>query len=557
MTGLTKKILIFVVVMAAVAAFGWFGRKAWKHYTEKNLIAQANADISQNNLRGADLCLRRVLQINPMSVQGARMVADLLDSEGAPQSVIWRVRVAKLEPDNITNTYALIETALRRQNLPAAAKALAGIPDKYKNTVVYHKLSGAVAWSGGRIAEAEEQCNLALQLDPTNRAIMLNLATIELAMTNRAVNQAGRVKLNELSSDPELGMVALHHLQADAVARKAFPEALGYSERINMNRAATFSDKVEYLQLLRTTKSAGADSCLADLKKTAMYEPHNAYTLAHWMTMAESPRTAYQWLNTLPTVTQTNLTIQLIKSDCLIGMKDWNGLLAFLKNQDWGQKEFYRAALTSLAQRSLGDDVDSQASWQRALHLAADQQENLLLLSRVTGIWGWKTEEIATLQEAMVKFSDPKWASDQLTVLLYSQGNTKALVDLMTTLQSASPEDPRLKNNLADVLLLTKSELERAYRLANEAYLTDTNNQYYISTYAYALLMQNKPDMAHKVISNLKPESLKIPSIAAYYGVIEVQTGHKDMAREPLAHAAKANLLPEEKAIVTYALAQL
>src|SRR5271154_214205 len=102
MTGLTKKILIFVVVMAAVAAFGWFGRKAWKHYTEKNLITQARADFAKKDLRDADLCLRRVLQINPMSVEGSRMIATLLDAEGSPGAVGWRIRVAKLEPDNVT-----------------------------------------------------------------------------------------------------------------------------------------------------------------------------------------------------------------------------------------------------------------------------------------------------------------------------------------------------------------------------------------------------------------------------------------------------------------------
>src|SRR5277367_3894065 len=83
MSGLTKKVLIFAVVMAAVAASAFFGRKAWKHYTEKNLLTQARAYIAKRDLRGADLCLRRVMQIDPLSIAGSRMIADLLDSEGS------------------------------------------------------------------------------------------------------------------------------------------------------------------------------------------------------------------------------------------------------------------------------------------------------------------------------------------------------------------------------------------------------------------------------------------------------------------------------------------
>ena len=561
MTGLTKKILIFVVVMAAVAAFGWFGRKAWKHYTEKNLIAQARADFAKKDLHDADLCLRRVLQIDPMSVEGSRMIATLLEAEGSPGAVGWRIRVAKLEPNNVTNLYVWVETALRSQNLPSAAEALAGIPDKYKSTTEYYKLSGAVAWTSGRLAEAEKECTLALQMDPTNHALMLNLATIQLAVTNNpSVNRTGRNTLNELASDPSLGMLALHHLQAEAVTRKSFNEALGYAKRINSNPAATFSDKVEYLQLMRTAESVQADPWLASLKQTAAYEPLNAYTLGRWMVAAESPKTAYQWLSTLPATTQTNIVIVLLKTDCQIGMKDWSGLLAAVNtapHPEWGTKEYYRLALTSLAQRQLGDSDTAQRSWQSALTAAAQNPESLLLLSQVTGIWGWIPERKQTLEEAIAKHPEQRWATEQLTGLLYSQGDTVGLAKLITQMQRDNPEDPRLKNNLADVLLLQRTDIDKAYQLSSEAYQSATNNPIYISTYAYALLMKNKPDMALKIIGNLKPEYLKIPSIAVYYGVIQVQTGHKDLAREPLNRAAKAKLLPEERAIVDSAMAQL
>jgi predicted Zn-dependent protease len=558
MTGLTKKVLIFAVVMAAVAASAYFGRKAWKHYTEKNLLTQARADIAKRDLRDADLCLRRVMQIDPLSLAGSRMIADLLDSEGAEAAVSWRIRVAKLEPDNVTNRFIWAETAMRTKNLSSAAEALRGVPDKYKATADYHKLAGALAWTSGQALEAEKECTEALRLDPTNKEILLNLATIQLAMTNPAVNAAARATLTQLVSDPILGSLALHHLLADAVAHKNFTDALAYSRRINRAPAAMYSDKVEYLNLLRTTKSAEADTWQTALEKTAAYEPQNAYTLARWMILSEGPRTAYLWLCGLPPTTQTNQTIVLLKTDCLIGMKDWSGLLNAVKSQEWGAQEFYRVALMALAQRSLGQTVESEASWQRALHLASDEPRFLAMLTEVTGVWGWLPERSQTLQEVLDKFPDQKWAADQLTAQLYSQGDTQGLVELITKLQAANPGDPRLKNNLSDVLLLRRVELDKACRLANEAYLSATNNPFYISTYAYALLIQKKPALALQIMNGLNPEFLKIPSVAAYYGVVQVQNGRKDLAREPLVRAEQAkNLLPEEKALVKYALSQL
>ncbi len=180
---------------------------------------------------------------------------------------------------------------------------------------------------------------------------MLTLATIQLTMTNRAVNETARATLTQLVSDSVLGSLALRHLLADAVAHKNFTDALAYSRRINSYPQAMYSDKVEYLNLLRTSKSEQADTWQTALEKTAAYEPENAYTLARWMILSEGSRTAYLWLCSLPPTTQTNQAIVLLKTDCLIGIKDWSGLLNVVKSQEWGGQEFYRIALMALAQR--------------------------------------------------------------------------------------------------------------------------------------------------------------------------------------------------------------
>ena len=557
MNGLTKKALIFALVMATVAAVGWFGRKAWKNYTERNLIAQARQYIAQNDWHNSDLCLRRIIQINPMSVEGARLIADTLETQGSPDALVWRVRVAMLQPDNVTNHFAWAQTALKEQNVHSAADALAGLGDKDKTTAEYFKLAGAIAWKSGQATEAEKQYSAALRMEPDNPTIRLNLATIHVTSTNRAAADAGRAALEQLSTNAALHLVVLQHLLTDAVNRKAFDEALIYSKKITRDPSATFADKIESLQLMHLTRSKDYAPWLASLKKSAADSPVDAYELGHWMIVTENPGTALEWLRSLPPRTETNQPIQLIMTDCQIALKDWNGLFASVQSKDWGETEFYRVALKSLAQRSLGQSAASEESWQHALHLAAARPEHLAELAQVTGMWGWAPERIAVLQEVIDRFPREKWAADQLTAQLYANGDTRGLQELLTRLQPVNPADVRLENNLANVLLLRKSELDRAYHLAREAYGTSSDDPFVISTYAYSLLLQNRSDEALKVIAGLKPEYLQIPSIAAYYGVIEAQTGHKDLAREPLARARQGKLLPEEKEMIQSAIARL
>src|SRR5208282_3207897 len=214
-------------------------------------------------------------------------------------------------------------------------------------------------------------------------------------------------------------------------------------------------------------------------------------------------------------------------------------------------------ALESLGERSLGQDSVSQTTWRKALHLSTHRLDRLSRLAQVTAGWGWDVQNTEVLNEIISQFPREKWAAEQLVNKLYAAGNTRGLGDFFAKSYAADPSDARLKNNLANVFLLRKADLDKAYRLAREAYDSSPENPFFISTYAYSLLVQNKQNEALKVVSSLKPEYLKIPSVAAYYGVVQAESGHRDAAKAPLERAAAAKLLPEEKEIVRLARARL
>jgi len=70
MTSVTKKILIFLLLMGVIAGIGWFGRRAYKASVERHLVAQAGDYLGKKDFPNAALCLERALQMNPLRLFG-------------------------------------------------------------------------------------------------------------------------------------------------------------------------------------------------------------------------------------------------------------------------------------------------------------------------------------------------------------------------------------------------------------------------------------------------------------------------------------------------------
>ena len=188
--------------------------------------------------------------------------------------------------------------------LDSAADALSGVDEESKAGAVYQKLMGALAWSAGRDAEAEQHYNEASRLEPGNRVIMLNLATIHLSSTNEAIARAARLSLEKMATNAELRLPILHELVKEAVLRKSLPRAVAFSEQITRDTGATFGDRVGHLALLRQAGDSQFTSYLQGLKRDATNGPC-AYALGRWMVLSEGPTNALRWLQGLPPAVQT------------------------------------------------------------------------------------------------------------------------------------------------------------------------------------------------------------------------------------------------------------
>jgi tetratricopeptide (TPR) repeat protein len=394
------------------------------------------------------------------------------------------------------------------------------------------------------------------RLEPGNSTIELNLATIRLASTNTTVADAARATLQRFATNATFHATALHELLADAAARQSLADATDFLRRIVQDPSASLGDKIEYLEVLHRIKSAEFSQYLASLERASMNSPQCAFAVGRWKAGIDETN-ALHWLQSLPPQVQTNQPVPLVITDCQIALKDWNGILALVQEQDWGEANYYKLALESLAERSLNKKTAADASWRKSLRACVHRSDRLAHLAQITGAWGWTAERTEVLRETIEESPSASWAVNQLANQYYAAGNTEEMEALYSKVYSRDPSDPRVKNNLAALYMLRKTDLDKAYQMAKDAYSSSTNNPFFVSTYAYALLMQNKKDEALEIVDRLNSDCLKIPSVALYYGAVQAAAGNKDKAAPAIKRAESAKLLPEERQIVQMAKASL
>ena len=557
MNAFTRKTIIFVAVMLAIGCAGFLGRRIYQKTTEHRLAAEAGRYLQKQDFRNASLCLQRALQINPVDVQANRLMAEMLEQAGSPMALNWRIRTAELQTNNMEYRLEWAKTALQVNDLSSAVQALRGLDQKSRSTAAFHKLAGGLAWNLHYPADAEKEYAAALQLEPTDLAVKLNLATVRLISTNKAVASQARATLEAIPATSPLHLVALRALATDAADHKSYQSAIDYEQQVANDPKAAYGDKLAYLEVLHLADSPQRSAWQKVLETDATNSAFRVYALGHWMLTQESPAVALRWLAGLPVALQTNMPVPLAITDCQMGLKDWNGLLGTIQNADWGEVEYYRLCLTSLANRSLGNNDSASEAWQNALAVSSHHLERLTRLNQVAAGWGWAPERKQVLDQIVSQFPRETWADDQLTAMLYAQGQTQELEDLLNQMYSADPSNVKIKNNLATILLLRKFDLDKADRLAQEAYQSATNNPFFACTYAYSLVLQSRNQEAAKIVGSLKAGYLKNPSIAAYYGIVEAQTGNSKAAAPALRVAQTARLLPEEMQLVQQAQERL
>jgi cytochrome c-type biogenesis protein CcmH/NrfG len=538
--------LIIVLSVGGVVAYKQF--RAWQ---QRRLIAEANALVNEGDYRRASLDARRLLQINPESAEGCRIMARLSEKAGLHSALEWRRRVMELGQATPNDLILLARAAVRFDERSTADVAMSKLPESAKNTADYHALLADIALAQRDGVEMEKQLSEANRLDPANKDYLMRLASLRLGANDPAIRAKGRETLKAMQDDPATRREATRYLAEDELRKGNALDALELARQLDSFPGKTFNDRLLLLSALQATLDSGFRPFLEEMQTSSMEEPERVGTLISWMNAHKLSAEAVAWSAKLPPGIIGSKLVQIALADALVTEKDWRGLQRLTNSGNWGTVDFLRNALAARAFREQGNTIDSNAQWAESMKKVAADSRHIMMLAETVEKWGWRSEAIELL---WLITKDPVKGDEALRTLsqyFAKKADTENLYRVMLHNLEMHPDDKNVQNNFAQLALLLGLNAERGQKIAREVYEKDPKNAAYASTYAYALHTQGDSKKALKVLNTLTDEQLHQPEIAAYYGVILAAAGEAARAPEFLDLGEKApNLLPQEKALI-------
>lgn len=549
-----RKSILIVVSLTVILLTGFAGYQGYKVWKQRHMLALAIQYQAKSDLRNTILCLQQVLRTNPRNLVAARMMAVACEQTQDSAALLWRARVTELSPRSLPDRLALVRVALAMRDIQTATNALEGVDPAGKNTSEYHEAAAAASIALARYGDAEQHFRDVLLLKPNDPIPQLNLAVMHLHNTNTQVVAEARAILTVLSLNPTNGAIrcmALRELVGEAAQRKQFDQASTLVGQLLQDTNSQFNDKLLQLAVFQAANRPEFKTLLAARQTEAGIDPLKLHALVSWQIERMSSADALAWIKTMPASVQTNQPVALLEAECLESTKDWRGLDAFVVNQNWGDLECLRFAFHSRALQSQELLEASKIDWAQALRTAGVDGTSLTSLLRLAAQWNWRSEAEELLLRICTRYPNEKWAAQSLIESYYSSGQTRALMSFFKTEIKKTPSDIFLKNNLAMIALLLDAQELDPHGLAYEVYQKSPANPGFVSTYAFSLYLQKRSPEAVKVLETLRAADLEQPAIAGYYGMALQATGNKPKARKYLNIALRAQLLPEERKLMS------
>ena len=525
-------------------------------------MEKARQFFTKGDFRSAYLSSREALLKNPQSIAAGTVIAQIAELEQSPAAIFWRQQLADLQPGSTGPRIELAATALRFGETYIAEQALAQVREPDRNSVAYLQISASLAIAFRQYAAAESQFQKALELDPTNEGLQLNLATMRLALARPGQVEQARAVIETLRTSPRSRRDALRALIGDARTRGDSARAMQLASELRQDAQATIGDHLLYLEQLQLTGSKDFAPELSSLQSTAGTRSDFIYSLMTWMNAHGIAAQSLEWSTQLPPQIRARLPIPLALAEACTILKDWKRLGKLLAENEWEDLEFLRVAIHARLLRETSSHpsgADFTAMWERAMNATAGNPNSLLMLARLVNGWGWKDEAIQVWWLAARSGTTQRAALKALYRIHSADKNTRELYRVARQVHQMEPANPVAKNNVASLAFLLGEDGAEAHRLAAEIYKLAPTQPEMASTYAMSLHKQKRDSEAIAILRPLAPAALSDPSIAALYGFLLAQNGEAKMARTFLeaADRRKDQLFPEEAAMVADALKAL
>ncbi len=536
--------LLFILLCVA----GFRGYREWE---SRHSLRRAEAFFSGGDLRLAALSARRSLDLKPENPGAARLMAKIAEQSGDKAALDWRRKVVKYDPASDEARLELAACAIQFKDPATAEQALSDTSEPSRQTSGFWAMKARIAQAQQNKRAAEEFWTKAVSLAPEDNGGKLELALARLALPDAEKRKSALAMLEALRKDPKQRAPALRALIIDGVAHREMAEKiLGLSEQLQALPEAAFSDRLNYLDILRQMGHEKYTGYLTELEEASKASPANLATLIAWMNKGRLGSLAIDFANSLPPEKIQAWPVPSVLADSYVSVNAWSALEQFVANANWGQFDFLRKAYLARAYREQEREVVSQREWAEAEKEASDSSQKLLLLARATAEWRWDKETDKILWDLSRRADAQMEALRTLYQRYTNLGDAPGLYRVLTRLLEVEPADQTFQNNFAQVALLLKVDLDRALKIAADLHREQPANAAFTATYAFALFREGKLAEAVGVMDGLAPDQINDPSVSLYYGIFLAAAGETEKAKPFLQTADKARMFPEERALL-------
>jgi Flp pilus assembly protein TadD len=556
------KLAVLLVFLALVIGAGYWAKKnhIYGRWKQNRLIESALKFEKKGDFKNATLAAKQLVKMNPGHIEGTRVMARIAELYKRPEALDWWQRVVVLNPASAPDRFQFVQTAIRVGNLKLAEEALDQVPEDLQTDPQFHKLSGMIAFFSGNLSEAEKHAKALIKLEPDKEEHLLRLALVNIVSTNITHVTQGRSTLQKMSEAGGHKQEAIRSLLSDALRSRDPQRAINFGERLYNEPKAGLDDKLLYLQALLFGKSPAFTNILREVQTSVSTNATDSFLLTRWLNSFKQAGLVLPWVVTLPEKIQNHSLLLMARTESHLALGDWQGLATWLPKTEWKDINYLRESFLAISYFHL-KNPEYKELWKKAVAGCEQKADRLLVLGRLGMMWGL-VEEAVDLYWALS--NDPKHTKSSLAELgkIYRRRNdTHGLYRVSDRKRQLDLKDSRNNNNYALLSLLLNTNVSLAYDLAREAHLKNTTDPDIASTYAFALHHEGRSNRGVKLLEGLPEETLKEPSIAAYYGIMLARSGQKDLARKYLEIAQSSallpnsSLLPEERRLVQEALA--
>src|SRR6516164_8460831 len=149
-----RKSIIILVSCTVVLLASYCGYRGYKIWKREHMLSLAKQFMSKSDTRNSLLCLQQVMRTDPRCVEGARMMAQLMEGARSQGALIWQSRVVEVNPRSLDDRLALAQIAISFGDYVTATNALEEVDANGRNTPAYHNIAGMVAAAGNHTIEA-------------------------------------------------------------------------------------------------------------------------------------------------------------------------------------------------------------------------------------------------------------------------------------------------------------------------------------------------------------------------------------------------------------------